>query len=344
MCRIKRHVIAVTAFVLFAVSSFQGQIADAGPKSESTVTPTESSTPTFEQLNELIHYGDLIDVDVLGSSEFDWRGNLTPEGTLGGLKFVDEPIQALCRKGVDVEIDIRKFYSKFLNDPVIKVSILDRSQRPFATLYGAVKNPQRFRLLKEVRLRELIVLSGGFDENVEGGIEILRQPSAACLGLPGTADGGDSGIAYAKRPTERRVIDIKELLSGEEGTNLRILYGDFLTVTTALPVYVIGTVRKPGSISMSPGLTVERAIASAGGVIGDQSEIGVRIFRRNASGTEIIEVTPEKGAVGSKAEVREYDIVEVFGDGKEKLRYPPVLENNIRRAVDVNRLPIRDIQ
>ena len=259
MCRIKRHVFAVTAFVLFAVSSFQGQIADAGTKLETAATRPESSAPTFEQLNELIHYGDLIDVDVLGSSEFDWRGSLTPEGTLGGLKFVDEPIQALCRKGVDVEADVRKFYSKFLNDPVIKVSILDRSQRPFATLYGAVRNPQRFRLLKGVRLRELIVLSGGFDENVEGGIEVLRQPSAACVGLPGAVGVGNRDVAFAKRPTERRVIDIKELLKGEEGTNLRIFYGDFLTVRTALPVYVIGTVGRPGSISMSPGLTVERA-------------------------------------------------------------------------------------
>ena len=29
---------------------------------------------------DLIHFGDVIDVDVVGSLEFDWRGGLTPEG------------------------------------------------------------------------------------------------------------------------------------------------------------------------------------------------------------------------------------------------------------------------
>ena len=45
---------------------------------------------------ELVHYGDIIDVDVVGSFEFDWRGRLTPEGFLDGYDRIEDPVFALC--------------------------------------------------------------------------------------------------------------------------------------------------------------------------------------------------------------------------------------------------------
>ncbi|MDH3529774.1 MAG: SLBB domain-containing protein, partial [Acidobacteriota bacterium] len=227
-----------------------------------------SSPDSFSELNDLIHFGDLVEVDVVGSTEFDWRGEVTPEGTLGGLNFTESPIIALCRKGSDVALEIARSYSKFLNTPQVTVDILDRSNRPFAVLTGAVRKPQRFKLLKDVTLRELIVFSGGFSENAEGRIEIRRQPAAACVGLPGEgpATGKSAANSVAGPETEFREIKIGDILSGKFDPNFAIRYGDFLIVKSALPVYVIGNVPRPGRISMSEGLTVGRAVAAAGGL------------------------------------------------------------------------------
>ncbi len=46
-----------------------------------------------------IHFGDVIDVDVVGSFEFDWRGRVNPEGFLDGFDKVDRQIFVLCRAG-----------------------------------------------------------------------------------------------------------------------------------------------------------------------------------------------------------------------------------------------------
>src|SRR3954470_11961587 len=80
-----------------------------------TIEPTPEETPTntinnpepIEKKTEnIIHIGDLIDVDVVGSAEYDWRGNLTPEGFLNGISFVEEPIYAQCRSEEEVAAEV----------------------------------------------------------------------------------------------------------------------------------------------------------------------------------------------------------------------------------------------
>ena len=50
-----------------------------------------------EDPDTLVHFGDLIDVDVLGGFEFDWRGTLDPDGFLAGFDSFDEPVFGHCR-------------------------------------------------------------------------------------------------------------------------------------------------------------------------------------------------------------------------------------------------------
>ena len=56
-------------------------------------TPTSTPVPP----DDLVHFGDVIDVDVVGGFEFDWRGKLTTEGFLDGFDSYGEPIAGLCR-------------------------------------------------------------------------------------------------------------------------------------------------------------------------------------------------------------------------------------------------------
>jgi hypothetical protein len=45
----------------------------------------------------LVHFGDLLEVDVIGSYEYDWRGTLTPDGYLDGLDTIENQIYGLCQ-------------------------------------------------------------------------------------------------------------------------------------------------------------------------------------------------------------------------------------------------------
>jgi hypothetical protein len=55
--------------------------------------------------SNLVHFGDVLDVDVVGSFEFDWRGTLTPEGYLNGLEHLGDQVYALCRNEADLAKD-----------------------------------------------------------------------------------------------------------------------------------------------------------------------------------------------------------------------------------------------
>ncbi|MCA1623935.1 MAG: hypothetical protein LC778_09075 [Acidobacteria bacterium] len=121
--------------------------------------------PTEEALTEenLIHHGDLIDLDVVGSVEYDWRGTLTPEGVINGIDYIENPVYGLCRTETEVASQVVKALSKFLREPKVEVRIIDRSNRPFSVLYGAVKMPQRFQIKRPVLLNELLIVAGGMN-------------------------------------------------------------------------------------------------------------------------------------------------------------------------------------
>ena len=74
---------AITAIIFFLPAIGLAQSA----------VPPPASSPV-DRMNEAdyIHYGDLIDVDVIGSTEYDWRGTLNPQGFLDGMERLDEPV------------------------------------------------------------------------------------------------------------------------------------------------------------------------------------------------------------------------------------------------------------
>lgn len=143
-------------------------------------TNTEKTNPQILEEN-LIHFGDLLEIDVIGSFEYDWRGTLTPEGFLNNVSYLEEPVYGLCKSEDAIAMKVAELYSKFLRDPKIVVKILDRSNRPTSILSGAVKNPQRFQIKRPIHLNELLIISGGLTDKASGEIQIFRPQKLNCL-------------------------------------------------------------------------------------------------------------------------------------------------------------------
>ena len=75
-------------------------------------------TPTVADFgDDLVHFGDVIDVDVVGGFEFDWRGTLTPDGFLDRMEGVTDPVYALCRSESEIAAEIAKILGRTLRDP-----------------------------------------------------------------------------------------------------------------------------------------------------------------------------------------------------------------------------------
>lgn len=275
----------------------------------------------FSQVDPVqrVHHGDLIDVDVVGGFEFDWRGRLTVDGNLDGLVALESPVYALCRTEAEIAADVTKGLSRLLRDPVVVVRIIDRSRRAEARLDGAVRTQMRFNLQRSARLRELIIAAGGLTDGASGDISILRQRRMSCDLDPQNA-AGDNDL---------RTINIKisELLSGKAGSNPQILSGDIIRVERALPVYVIGAVIKPGPLYSRPGIRLSQAIAGAGGLAKDAIGRQIKVFRRDGRETRTIQADLDKIKRGESDDVvlAPFDIIDVAARGREPRKYPPVI-------------------
>lgn len=323
-------------YILFGLISTFGQ----------TPTPSPAQEVQLPE-SDLVHFGDLIDVDFVGGFEFDWRGTLTPEGYLDGLNSLNEPVYALCRSESDIAADVAKVYSKILREPKIVVKILDRSNRAIVSLDGAVRFPQRFQIKRHVNLRELLVIAGGITHEASGEVSIFRPRNLSCSESASTSVGVPEKIKKTSQGNGLQVlnISISELLSGNTAANPLILSGDIITVRKAVPIYVIGAVNNPRPVYARSEITVTRAIATAGGLAKEAIDKKVTIFRRDGDKTHVIEVDLGKIKTGEIDDevLKPFDIIEVPRKGGEKRKYPPVVAVGGSKGKDSPPSPLRII-
>jgi protein involved in polysaccharide export with SLBB domain len=275
-------------------------------------------------------------VDFVGGFEHDWRGRLTPDGMLEGFYAFDDEISALCRSEADLAAHIAKVYSKTLRDPKVEVKIIDRSGRALVRLDGAVRTPTRFRLQRPVRLRELIVTAGGLTDEASGEITIFRPANLSCTSVNVPRDNALQMIN----------ITVSDLLSGKETADPMVLSGDLITVTKAVPIYVIGAVNNPRPIYARPGMTLTRAIATAGGLATGAVGQKITIFRRENGDSKVIAADLEKvkTGAGEDVELKAFDIIDVAYKGGATRKYPPAILAGNRRDQDGRELPLRIIE
>jgi len=295
------------------------------------LTYAGSSQSTPVQPSDRIHPGDLIEIDELGGFDFDWRGRLNPEGFLDGFSKVAEPIFARCKTPAELSELVRSAYVKTLRDPRVQVRILDRSQRPVAFFEGAIKQPLRLQIRREVRLRELVVMGGGFTDRASGEVTVLRPENQNCDSEPGEA-------------TRLVKVKIADILAGDRASDLKILSGDLVFVEEVRPIFVIGGIGRPGKQDWREGATVSRVIAAAGGVSNRGVAGSVTIFRREGSESKVIEADLDAITAGNSpdVEIKAFDIVDVPLKGQGKRTMPPVVADKVERP-DRRTLPTRII-
>ncbi len=284
-------------------------------------------------VQERVHLGDIVDVDFVGSFEFDWRGGLTREGFLDGLDRAEKPVFALCRTEAEVATAVADQYKYFLRDPRVTVRIVDRSNRALAYITGAVRNPQRLQLRRSASLLELIVLSGGITDSSSGEIVLFRPPNVSCSGNEGNAPNSEP---------RRIAIKIADLLSGNGDANPQIMSGDIINVIETQPVFVTGDVAAPRRMNLTPDLTLSRAIASAGGISRSFSGQKARVHRRKPE-PRIIEFDVRRilEKKDDDPKLEPYDVIEVEQKGVEPRRMASLPEPLPLDPDGMSKLPLR---
>lgn len=192
---------------------------------------------------------DLISVNVYGVPELSRTIRIGNDGAIQ-LPMVKQAIPATGKLPAALESDIAAALrgDELVVDPVITVTVTEYVSRQI-TVAGAVRNPSVIQSYTSMKLLEAITRAGGFAE--DAGPEVLIQSKVA-----------DAAGAV-------RHIEVRSLMDRpDDGSNPEVFPGDEIRVPRAPRIYVMGNVRKPGTIALveSSQSSVMKAVALAEGL------------------------------------------------------------------------------
>jgi polysaccharide biosynthesis/export protein len=148
---------------------------------------------------------------------------------------------------------------------------------------GYIKNPQVRVEIGEFKSQSVLV-SGEVRApgkiTMTGTMTLLEALAAA--GSATSAASSELTIAHPKRGAEGDAelvrINWKDLQLGK-GTDVVLMDGDIINIPKAQTFFITGQVRNGGSFVLEPGMTVQQAIALAGGLTERGSDRGIKVSR-----------------------------------------------------------------
>jgi polysaccharide biosynthesis/export protein len=291
----------------------QSSSSQDGPAVSANTRPSMSESGIDGQgiKNYLLGPGDTLDVRVFGQSDLNAVVEVDSEGNISSLPFLEAPISAKCRTEKEIQKDIVKAYAKYIKNPQVSVHIAERKSRQPATVFGAVRQPTRLTMQRRIRLNELVVVSGGFTDRASGTIQIFHTEPLMC---PQPGEEALAGpIDDTKTPFE--VVKIADLSSGKTEANPIVRPGDYVMVTEAEPVYIMGSVNSPQGIYLRDRLTLSRALAMVGGARREAKVSDVRVYRQKPGATTQETIKVNYAAIKKNQQpdflLQAFDIVEV---------------------------------
>ena len=265
--------------------------------------------------NYLLGPGDVLDVRVFGQPDLNATVEIDSDGNVSSLPFLEAPIPARCRTEKEVQKEIAKAYSKYIKNAQVSVRIMERKSRLPATVYGAVRVPTQVTMKRRVRLNELMTASGGFTERASGTIQILHTEPVMC---PQPGEEADAAPIDGNN-LPLKVVKIADLKAGRSEANPVIRPGDYIIVTEAEPIYMIGAVNAPQGIFLRDQLTLSRAIAMVGGVKKEAKINDVRVYRQKPGAQDQEIITVDYSAIKKNKQpdffLQAYDVVEISEAG-----------------------------
>lgn len=219
-------------------------------------TPPAAVAPAAVDEGYILGPEDVVQVDVLGRSDFSVKSKVTTDGKIQ-LPLLGA-VAAANRTVLQLRTEIRTALQKggFFTQPIVEVQVASYSSR-YVTVLGAVATPGLIPVDRAYRLSEILARVGGVRES-----------------------GADYLTVRSK--TGERNYTVKDLATGNESLDPYVQPGDKIFSPTADIFYVQGQVKAPGNFRLTPKMTLSMALARAGGITDLGSSSSIKITRNNA--------------------------------------------------------------
>ncbi|AFY59973.1 polysaccharide biosynthesis/export family protein [Synechococcus sp. PCC 6312] len=297
--------------------------------------PNPGLAPATDSMNVyLLGPGDSIQVSVLGFDEYKGLPPqiILPDGTIS-IPLVERFVVS-GKTVTQVKQELTRRLSEYLVDPTVEVQLT--SLRPLTvTVAGEVRRPGPLQL-QPIPLGES---GSGGDETARSRIiPTLAQAIAAAGGVTKEADVRDIiinriGVNGISQTMTVNLWNSIQASSSNQDISLRDGDSIFIPKATALSqgdqkllarsafgsptvkVRVVGEVKRPGEIEVSPDSTLSSAIAVAGGPTDKANLTRVRFYRLQANGT-VNEKTLNIEKLTEPTQVEDGDVIMIpKGDG-----------------------------
>jgi polysaccharide export outer membrane protein len=214
--------------------------------------------------------GDSVAIQVYGQPEMNGTLTVSDDGSLPVALVGDVQVRGLspAEAGKRIEKTLRD--RRILLDPHVTISVVQsRSQR--VSVLGEVRAPGRYPVESNTTVFDLLAQAGGTTENSADVIYIY------------TPNGNGSASKVE--------INLRE--SADTLTSRTLHSGDSLFVPRAEHFYIYGEVQQPNMYKVEPHMTVNQAIARAGGVTARGTDKRVEIKRHGKNGDYVtISISP----------------------------------------------------
>ncbi len=260
----------------------------------------------------LLGPGDEIAVKVLGEQQFDFEAALDENGSIE-VPFFEKPLLAMCKNERELRTDVTQLLGKYLRSPQVSVKIKERKSRAPLTIYGEVRNPQQFILMRKFRLSEVIAAAGGSSDDAGGIVQIFRTQPPMCGDAEEIADWKAQAANTNGVPSS--IYTLSSIKQGSEASNPIVYPGDIVVVEKAKPVYIVGEVKSPQGVYIKEnGLSLMEAITMVGGLNREAKTKDIRIYRLKPNSKDREEIALNYEVLrkeGKQVMLEPYDIIEV---------------------------------
>lgn len=221
--------------------------------------------------------GDVIEVDVLGQSEFKTRARIRTDGSIA-LPFIGNvAAQGATPTAFAQRVAGSLAAGGYYISPIVSVEIVSYASR-YVIVLGAVASPGLQPVDRDYRVSEVIARAGGLRDNGAGHV-ILRRSSG-----------------------EELKLDYEQLATGTAAQDPLVAAGDKLFVPLAETFYIYGQVNAPGAYPIQDDMTLRKAIARSGGLTASGTDKRVSVYRSS-----------EKAKLGLDDSIKAGDVI-VIGE------------------------------
>jgi polysaccharide export outer membrane protein len=194
-------------------------------------------------------------VDSDGAISFPLIGHITAAGAT--ISELQQRIASMLAAG-------------FIRNPQVRVEV-NQYRSQFVYVIGEVRAPGKIPMTgAKMTLLEALALAGSPTAGASNEVIVVR---------PVRPSTGDAQPVDSDPEGTRMTVNRKDLELGKAGHDVMLQDGDIINVPAARHFYITGMVRNPGTFVLDPGMTVQQAIALAGGLNERGSDRRIRVRR-----------------------------------------------------------------